>query len=133
MRCCRSARLLARCRSSPQKQIGGPEGPPIAFQVSFGLARRTRIFHDRAEQFPALAVELHHLKLLVDAVVVGTGVDLHAGQAEIEHDVLQISSLLHDVLAREIVTTLLEDLHQELSGRIAIGSYCWCYVGFCES
>src|SRR3954452_23070202 len=33
------------------------------------LARRTRILEDRAEQFPALAVELHHLQLLVDAIV----------------------------------------------------------------
>ena len=39
------------------------------------LARRAGVLEDRAEQFPALAVELHHLQLLVDAVIVRRGVD----------------------------------------------------------
>ena len=51
--------------------------PP--YEISGRLTRRTRILHDRAEQLPAFAVELHHLHLLVDAVVVRPGVDLDAG------------------------------------------------------
>ena len=43
------------------------------------LARRAGVLEDRAEHFPALAVELHHLQLLVDAVIVRRGVADDAG------------------------------------------------------
>jgi hypothetical protein len=52
------------------------------------LTRRTRVLQDRAEHLPALAVELHHLKLLVDAVVSRRGVDLDTGQSEVAGHVL---------------------------------------------
>ena len=35
------------------------------------LARSTRVFQVGAEQLPALAVELHHLQLLVDTIIGG--------------------------------------------------------------
>ena len=71
------------------KKIGGPEGPPIAssadrFDGSSRLARRAGVLEDRAEQFPALAVEPHHLQLLVDAIVVRRGVGDDARQRQIE-------------------------------------------------
>src|SRR5438270_14001760 len=78
------------------------------------LTRRTCILDDRAEQLPALAVELHHLHLLVDAVVVQPGVDLHAGQRQARGIALDAGDLLHDVLAREVVAALLEPLRQQL-------------------
>src|SRR5215208_3362282 len=74
------------------------------------LTARSAILDDRAEQFPALAVELHHLHLLVDAVVGRRGVGDHAGQRQAAGDVLQIGRLLHDVFAREVVAALLQDL-----------------------
>src|SRR5262245_58814788 len=85
------------------------------------LARWTRVLENRAEQLPALAVEAHHLLLLVDAVVVRRGVALDARQREVELDILQIGRLFQHVLARQVVAALLEHMDQELRGRIAIG------------
>ena len=52
------------------------------------LAPRSGILDDRAEQLPALAVEPHHLHLLVDAVVGWRGIGDHAGQRQAAGGVL---------------------------------------------
>src|SRR3954466_12580638 len=111
--------------SYKSKKIGGAEGPPIAssadrFRQALPLACRALVLEDRAEQFPALAVELHHLQLLVDAVIVRRGVGDDARQRQIELDVLEAGRLLHDVLAGEIVAARLEHVDQQLRGRIAV-------------
>src|ERR1700687_1790889 len=46
------------------------------------------ILDDRSKSFPALAVEPHHLQLLVDAIVVRRRVDDDSRQREVELDVL---------------------------------------------
>src|SRR4051794_14848752 len=79
---------------APTKKSAAPEGrrsllPPIVSIGLLRLARRALVLEDRAEQFPALAVELHHLQLLVDAVIVRRGVGDDAGQRQIELDVLE--------------------------------------------
>src|ERR1700694_3165613 len=79
------------------------------------------ILDDRAEQFPALAVELHHLQLLVDAIIGRRGAADDAGQGQIEMNVLQAGGLLHDVLAGEIVAAARKHLDQQLRGRVAVG------------
>src|SRR4051812_17732449 len=90
------------------KKIGGPEGPPIAsFRRSFSmgsprLARGAGVLEDRAEHFPTLAVELHHLQLLVDTVVGRRGGDRDARQQQVELNVLQAGGLLQHVLAGQI-------------------------------
>src|SRR6202035_5504918 len=73
------------------------------------LTGRARVLEDRAEHLPALAVELHHLQLLVDAVVVRRGVADNSGQREVELDILQVGRLFEDVLAGQIVAALLQD------------------------
>src|ERR1700730_4584727 len=69
------------------------------------------VLDDRAEQLPALAVELHHLHLLVDAVIGRRRMGGHAGQRQAAGEVLQTGRLLHDVFAREIVAALTQDMH----------------------
>src|SRR6185312_6921467 len=76
------------------------------------LPRSSRVLEDRAEQLPALAVELHHLELLVHPIVGGRGVVEDARQRQVELNVLQVSGLLHHVLAGEIVAALFEDMDQ---------------------
>src|SRR5262245_39440184 len=85
------------------------------------LAGGALVFEDRAEQFPALAVELHHLQLLVDAIVVRRGVGDDARQVQVELDVLEAGRLLHDVLAGQIVAARLQHMDQQLRGGVAIG------------
>src|SRR5271165_6586147 len=113
---------------SPRRRGFGPAGgtsPGMTTECEANgwgsLPRRAGILEDRAEQLPAFAVEAHHLQLLVDAIVRWRGVDLHPGQSEVADDVLQRGCLLHDVLAREVVTGLLQHLNQELRGRVAVG------------
>src|SRR3954471_17061784 len=45
----------------------------LSYWCQRGLAGRTCVLEGGPEQFPAFAVELHHLQLLVDAVIVGPG------------------------------------------------------------
>ena len=52
-----------------QNKTGGPQAADCISNLREPLARRAGVLEDRAEQLPALAVELHHLKLLVDAIV----------------------------------------------------------------
>src|SRR5579864_6472227 len=54
------------------------------------LACRAGIFQNRAEHFPALAVEPHHLQLLVDPVIVRRRVSTHSGQRKIRLEVLDV-------------------------------------------
>src|SRR3982751_348909 len=56
------------------------------------------VHENRPKAFPALAVELHHLQLLVDAIVVRRGIADDSRQRKIELDILEIGGLLHDVL-----------------------------------
>src|SRR5258708_22616646 len=74
---------------------------------------RSVVLNDRPEQLPALAVELHHLQLLVDAIVGRRGVADDTGQRQIKLNVLQAGGLLQDVVAGEIVAALLQDLDQK--------------------
>src|SRR5262245_20795683 len=85
------------------------------------LAGGALVFEDRAEQFPAFAVELHHLQLLVDAIIVRRGIGEDAGQRQIEHDVFEAGGLLHDVLAGQIVAADVWYLNHQLRSRIAVG------------
>jgi hypothetical protein len=79
-RCPRSA--IARARHVPGKRETGPR---LSFRSGYRtnsghrLTRQSRILQDRAEHLPALAVEPHHLELLVDAVVGRRGVDFDPG------------------------------------------------------
>src|SRR5262249_57393439 len=67
-----------------------------------------------AEDCPALAVELGELLLLDGGKVCRARVDLDPRQEERQLDVLDVRRLLHDVLPREIVAALLQDLrHQD--------------------
>src|ERR1700730_17335168 len=69
---------------------------------------------DLAEQVPLLAVEFHQLKLADRREIIRTGVDLDAGQQDFGPEILQVSRLLHDVFAGEIVAAHLKHLHQGL-------------------
>src|SRR6185437_15431381 len=91
----------------PTKKSAAPRDrrsllPPIVVARASGLARCALVLEDRAEQFPALAVELHHLQLLVDAVIIRRGVDGDARQQQIELNVLQAGGLLQHVLAGQV-------------------------------
>src|SRR5215204_7674910 len=94
------------CRTGPRrKKAAGAvrNTTPAVISVQSGVLYLTAwsaILDDRAEQFPALAVELHHLHLLVDAVVGRRGVGDHAGQRQAADEVLQAGRLLHDVFPR---------------------------------
>src|SRR5207237_10817124 len=80
----RDALLLMDCRVKPGndgcKTNRRPRGPPIvSYQSLRSLTRSACVLEDRAKQPPALAIELHHLKLLVDAIVGRRGVERTAG------------------------------------------------------
>ena len=70
--------------------------------------------YDRAEQFPALALEALHLQLLDWEEVVRAGVDRDARQQHPEFQVFQARGLYHHVFAREVIAAVLEHLHQRL-------------------
>src|SRR5689334_12848417 len=101
--------LLAETAGSP---------PPSATSIACRYVSAAALagVDDWAEADPALAVEAHHLQLLVEPVVGRCGVDRHAGQRQIGDDTLQAGRLLHDVLAREVVAAALENLDQHLCG-----------------
>src|SRR5260370_15111669 len=65
------------------------------------LTRRSGILDDRAEQLPALAVELHHLHLLVDAIVVRPRRARHAVQRQAGDQVRQAGRVPPQVFAGE--------------------------------
>src|SRR5579859_7704567 len=69
---------------------------------------------DLAEQHPLLSIEALQLHLLDGRVVVRPGVDPNAGDENGQFQVLQVGRLSHEVLARKIITALLEDLYQGL-------------------
>src|SRR5216683_3700638 len=69
---------------------------------------------DVAEQVPLLAVEFHQLKLADRREIIRAGIDLDAGQQDFGPEILQVSRLLHDVFASEIVAAHLKNLHQGL-------------------
>src|SRR5690242_5017959 len=57
---------------------------------------------DVAEQFPFLALEPLHLQLADGREIGGAGVDLHARQQCVGHEVLQACRLLHHVGPGEV-------------------------------
>src|SRR5712691_4276187 len=77
---------------------------------------------DIAEQLPGIALEPHQLKLGKRGKVAGAGVDLDAGQQATELKPSYVGRLPHDVLAREIVATLLQYLDQRLGNCIAVNN-----------
>src|ERR1700674_711259 len=79
------------------------------------------ILDDRSKQLPALAVELHHLQLLVDAIIGRRGSADDAGQGQVQLNVFEGGGLLHDVVAGKVVAAALEHLDQELGGGVAVG------------
>ncbi len=83
-------------------------GPEIAGRGSSPLVRLELVSQDRPKQNPTLAVELHHLELLIDAPIIRFGGDRHARQRKVRGVILDVCRLLHDIGAREIVTALLE-------------------------
>src|SRR6185369_8175231 len=102
------ARVSPRGLFSRTLRVNGP-------MKQFG--RRLELFlvaefaaDDIAEQFPLLALEPHHLKLLDWGKIGGTGVDLDAREQGVGCKVLQAGGLFHDVFAGEIVAAHLNDL-----------------------
>src|SRR6185503_6805715 len=73
-----------------------------------------------AEYLPALAFEARQLDGLDRVEIRGAGVDLDTRQQHWIFETLQACRLLHDVLAREVVATLLQDLGHGGPGRIAV-------------
>src|SRR3954453_15633970 len=115
-------RPSAKYRNSSLNEIGDPARPPSVWtRDGQALAGRAGVLDDRAEQLPALAVELHHLHLLVYALVGRGRIRDHAGQGEAADEVLQIRGLPHHVFTREIVAALTQDMHQQFRGPIAVG------------
>src|SRR6202166_4050571 len=76
--------------------------------------------HHRSEQFPALALEAHHLQLLERGEIGRAGLDFGARQIDADLEV-EVGGLLHDVFAGEVVTALLQHLFEALGHAIAEG------------
>src|SRR5207249_12141108 len=75
---------------------------------------------DLAEERPALPVEPRELLLLDRVEVRRTRVDFDSRQEQRQREILDVRRLPHDVLAREVVAALLEDVHQPLRDRIRV-------------
>jgi hypothetical protein len=73
--------LCGRSRRRRLQKNRRPTGRRLDLRAQ-RLTGRTRILQDRAEQFPAFAVEPHHLQLLADAVIGRRGADLDPGKRE---------------------------------------------------
>src|ERR1700739_4823089 len=88
--------------------IVGSGGPRAAGFRFFTMSRNfVRSRGDEvAEQLPTRALDRRELHLTDRIEIVGRGVDLHTGQQHRQFEVLDVSCLFHDVLAREIVPTL---------------------------
>src|ERR1700736_2488804 len=69
---------------------------------------------DIAEQHPALALELHQLKLADRGEVGRRSVDADAGQQHLGAEVLEVSGLLHDVFTGQVVAALFQYLNHGL-------------------
>src|ERR1700692_2275164 len=82
---------ISMLRRSPSRGISNygtahPSGrPPMtdARREAIHSTGRAGILDDGAEQFPAFAVQLHHLQLLVDPIIVRRGVADDPGQREV--------------------------------------------------
>src|SRR2546423_3199769 len=73
-----------------------------------------------AEQHPLLAVEALELHRLDRREVVAAGGDADPGQQGVDAKALHVGRLLHDVLARQVVAALLEDLGDGRAHRVAV-------------
>src|ERR1700716_2832041 len=120
---CAASRTIRGAASSIETQ-------PAPQDEGNHLAAGGGILDDRAEQFPPLAIELHHLQLLVDAVIGRRGAAGDTGQEYIALNVLQAGGLLHDVLAGEVVAAACEYFDQQLRGHVAIGIEARILVAF---
>src|SRR5579875_3894525 len=65
-----------------------------------------------AETLPGFAVPFRKLQLANRMVVGGAGVHLDPRQQDLHVQIMKIGRLPHDIGAREIVSALLQDLHQ---------------------
>src|SRR5439155_8715133 len=77
---------------------------------------------DVAEPLPGFALEPHQLKLGKRGKVGGAGIDLDPGQQATELKPSYVGRLPHDVLAREIVATLLQYVDQRLGNCVAVNN-----------
>ena len=82
---------------------------------------------DRPESLPALAVKLHHLQLLVDAIVVRRGCDGDSRQQQIELHIAEMGGLLQHVLAGKVVTALFQNVNQKLCCDVAVDVENTCH------
>jgi hypothetical protein len=83
-------------------------------------AMKSLIGDDRPKRLPSRANEAHHPKFLDHTIINPAGVDGQARQRQIEFYLLQICSLSHDALSREFVAALLQHLHHQFGGAVAI-------------
>src|SRR5688572_28930631 len=104
-------------RPGGRRRAPGDRDAPTTQTGSLLLAGVVKL----AEEDPALAVELRELLLLDRGVIGRAGVDLDARQQQRELDVLQTRRLLHDVLAAQVVSRLLQHVHHRLGDRVAEG------------
>src|SRR4051812_13500315 len=81
--------------SSPSTVVGRPDGglPVIPRRETGSVAEFAA--DDVAEQFPFLALEPHHLKLLDRSVIGCAGIDLDSRQQGVGRKVLQARRLFH--------------------------------------
>src|SRR6516165_12742992 len=71
----------------------------------------------RTKALPGFALEAHHLQLLQRREVGRAGLDPRARQVDPDHEI-EVGCLLHDVLAREIVTALPQYLLETLGDAV---------------
>src|SRR5215813_9419025 len=83
------------------------------------IASTDRAGQQVAEQIPACAVEFAHLDLFERRKIGRRCIELDAGQRQRHDKVLEVRGLLHDVLARQLVAALLDDLRRRIGKAIA--------------
>src|SRR6266403_3846912 len=117
-------------RKSPLRR--GRRGPSLVEQGWEPLRTSVAEFaaDDVPEQFPFLALEPHHLKLLDRGEVGRRGADRHAGQQGVGRKLLQARRLLHDVFAGQIIAAHLKNLHHGLGYAVAVHDGAIELVGF---
>src|SRR6478736_5173675 len=98
--------------------LPGHDGENWQDSIIPGYARE-RAFDDVADRLPGIAVELHQAQLLDGTEIRRPGVDGDARQRHRALVVPQRRRLPHDVLAREVVAALAQDLEQGLGRGVA--------------
>src|SRR5258707_453927 len=77
--------------------------------------------HQLAEQDPAVAPKLHHVELIDRRIVRRAGVYGNAWQQDVRFYAPQTGGLLHDILPRQIVSALAQNVFQRL--RLAVSKH----------